>query len=243
MLDDLKETGRGLARVDATLKSYLGNPLTGLVYAASLAIGAISILAMYESPLSPLPVPSLPKPPVGRFPPENPVWPPVSKNPVKLKHAAGGIPYAVASSPHAIYSLAPQGSISDHKMVAAASEENSWLSSQNLVSSSYAPVAGSVQQTVPMTPHSRRNDAHVAQLQSYISQMSKIPVIRSKSVSENASVTTAASASNAVSSGSSPVASNESVAASSVHQNHQPVAAAPASSSSSSSSSSVSSHA
>lgn len=70
--------------MDATLKSVLGNPLTGAVYAASLAIGVITLLAFYESPISPLPVPSLPKPPVGRFPPEHPIWPPISKQAVKM---------------------------------------------------------------------------------------------------------------------------------------------------------------
>ena len=223
MTDDLKETGRGLARVDATLKSYLGNPLTGLVYAASLAIGAISILAMYESPLSPLPVPSLPKPPVGRFPPENPVWPPVPKSPVRLKQAAGGIPYAVASSPHAIYSLAPQGSIPDHKMMAAASEDNSWLNAQNLVAS-YASQPAAQQPSTPLSSPSqgRRNDVHAAQLQSYITHMSKVPVIRSKSASETNGVN---STSPAVSSESQPVAASV---------NHQSTSSSPVSSSSSS---------
>jgi len=83
MLKD-ETTTKSLARIDASLKSVLGNPLTGLVYAASLAVGVVTLLAFYESPLSPLPVPSLPKPPVGRFPPEHPSWPPVARNPVKV---------------------------------------------------------------------------------------------------------------------------------------------------------------
>ena len=41
-----------------------------------MAVGAIVMLAFYESPLSPLRVPPLPDPPIGRFPPENPIWPP-----------------------------------------------------------------------------------------------------------------------------------------------------------------------
>lgn len=85
--------------MDASLKSVLGNPLTGLVYAASLAVGVITLLAFYESPISPLPVPSLPKPPVGRFPPEHSVWPPVSKHPVK----AG--PQYAASNQHMQFTL------------------------------------------------------------------------------------------------------------------------------------------
>lgn len=86
--------------MDASLKSVLGNPLTGLVYAASLAVGVITLLAFYESPISPLPVPSLPKPPVGRFPPEHAVWPPISKHPVK----ANGPQYA-ASTQHLQFAL------------------------------------------------------------------------------------------------------------------------------------------
>jgi len=184
--DEVKEQGRSLARIDATLKSYLGNPLTGLVYAASLAIGAISILAMYESPLSPLPVPSLPKPPVGRFPPENPVWPPVPKAPVKVKSAAPSFSYA-ASAVNPIYAVAPGGVIPDHKAISAAVEENNWLGAQNLVSSysSNGPIG--------IAPP-RRNDVHAAQLQSYISHMSKIPVIRPKSVTESSPVTSSTSA-------------------------------------------------
>jgi len=86
LLSMFKEEARGLARLDASLKSVLGNPLTGVVYAASLAIGVITLLAFYESPISPLPVPALPKPPVGRFPPEHSVWPPISKQAQKLQH-------------------------------------------------------------------------------------------------------------------------------------------------------------
>lgn len=52
--------------------------MTVLAYAGSLAVGAIVMLAFYESPISPLPVPPLPDPPVGRFPPEHPIWPPPS---------------------------------------------------------------------------------------------------------------------------------------------------------------------
>lgn len=41
-------------------------------YVASALLGAVALLAFYESPISPLPVPPLPEPPVGRFPPEMP---------------------------------------------------------------------------------------------------------------------------------------------------------------------------
>lgn len=115
--------------VDATLKSYLGNPLTGIVYAASLAIGAISLLAMYESPLSPLPVPSLPKPPVGRFPPEHPVWPPVPKHPVKLRQHPS-LPSYAASNLNPVYEVAPQFA---QKQQLVSYETDNWLSPQNLV--------------------------------------------------------------------------------------------------------------
>lgn len=179
-----------MARIDATLKSYLGNPLTGLVYAASLAIGAISILAMYESPLSPLPVPSLPKPPVGRFPPEHASWPPMPKNPMKLK--SGGLPYA-ASHVNPVYAMAP--AYPDQKNTI---EESNWLGAQNMVSS----YAG------PMSPPRRSDHAHAAQLHSYITHMQKLPVIRSKSTPElTASSTTASPAPHAL-----PPISSESAA-------------------------------
>lgn len=116
--------------VDATLKQLLGNPLTGIVYAASLAIGAISLLAMYESPLSPLPVPSLPKPPVGRFPPEHPVWPPVSKHPVKLRQHPQSVQYA-ASNMNPVYELAPQ--FVGKQQLVAYEDSNNWMSPQNMM--------------------------------------------------------------------------------------------------------------
>ena len=176
-----------MARIDATLKSYLGNPLTGLVYAASLAIGAISILAMYESPLSPLPVPSLPKPPVGRFPPEHPSWPPIPKHAVKMKAGAG--PYA-ASQVNPVYALAP---FQDQK---AAVDESNWFAAQNMVS----------QYAGQMSPPRRNDHVHAAQLQSYITHMSKLPVIRSKSGAEfvAASSTTASPHNAAVASAAAP---------------------------------------
>jgi hypothetical protein len=93
-------TSRGLARLDASLKSVLGNSVTGLVYAASLAVGVITLLAFYESPISPLPVPSLPKPPVGRFPPEHAVWPPISKHPVKVGPGPAYAGAGAASNQH-----------------------------------------------------------------------------------------------------------------------------------------------
>lgn len=41
-------------------------------YVASALLGAVALMAFYESPISPLPVPPLPEPPIGRFPPEMP---------------------------------------------------------------------------------------------------------------------------------------------------------------------------
>ncbi|XP_074593041.1 uncharacterized protein LOC141848838 [Brevipalpus obovatus] len=82
-----------LARTFSSLRGALGSPMTALMYAGSLAVGAIVMLAFYESPISPLPVPPLPDPPVGRFPPEHPIWPPPS-------HSAGDGPVVAASSTH-----------------------------------------------------------------------------------------------------------------------------------------------
>lgn len=123
------------------MKSYLGNPLTGIVYAASLAIGAISLLAMYESPLSPLPVPSLPKPPVGRFPPEHPVWPPVPKHPVKLRQHSSlpSLPSYAASNLNPVYEVAPQFA---QKQQLVSYETDNWLSPQNLVQAYGAQASG-----------------------------------------------------------------------------------------------------
>lgn len=140
---------------------------------------------MYESPLSPLPVPSLPKPPVGRFPPEHAVWPPIPKSPIKMKSA--GLPFA-ASASNPVYATAPQ------KFLQGAFEDsnNNWLTPQNLVQNYQSPLQVAPQNQIPgksnvgslVTPliGSRRQDqVQAAHLQTYINQMSKIPSIRAKS--------------------------------------------------------------
>lgn len=94
---------------------------------------------MYESPLSPLPVPSLPKPPVGRFPPEHPVWPPVSKHPVKLRqHQQGPQMQYAASNMNPVFEMAPQFANIGKQQLVSYEESNNWLSPQNLVPS-YGP--------------------------------------------------------------------------------------------------------
>lgn len=53
-------------------------------YVASAVLGAVALMAFYESPISPLPVPALPEPPVGRFPPEMPVISPNLQVPFRM---------------------------------------------------------------------------------------------------------------------------------------------------------------
>jgi len=69
---------------ESSLRSVIKSPLTSAVYALSMLVGVVAMLAFYESPVSPMPVPPLPDPPVGRFPPEHPIWPPPSKDAVKM---------------------------------------------------------------------------------------------------------------------------------------------------------------
>lgn len=49
-----------------------------------------------------MPVPPLPDPPVGRFPPEHPIWPPPPKDPVKMsdKKRVGGVNTFVVPNSH-----------------------------------------------------------------------------------------------------------------------------------------------
>jgi len=47
-------------------------------------LGAVALMAFYESPISPLPVPALPEPPVGRFPPEMPSLSPNTQVPFRM---------------------------------------------------------------------------------------------------------------------------------------------------------------
>ncbi|XP_053202410.1 uncharacterized protein LOC128387252 [Panonychus citri] len=75
-----KARGVDLGRTFSSLRGSISTPFTALMYMGSLAVGAIVMLAFYESPISPLPVPPLPDPPVGRFPPEHPIWPPPGRS-------------------------------------------------------------------------------------------------------------------------------------------------------------------
>jgi len=101
-------TQNALSRVDASLKSTLGSPLTGLVYAASVAAGVVTGLAFYDSPnlLSNL----LPKAPqVGRYPPGHPIWATLSQHLQKVNQANinnNGAAYATsASHPNPVYTM------------------------------------------------------------------------------------------------------------------------------------------
>lgn len=66
-------TDSGLARtLGASMRSIMKSKYSVPAYVASALLGAVALMAFYESPISPLPVPALPNPPVGRFPPEMP---------------------------------------------------------------------------------------------------------------------------------------------------------------------------
>lgn len=54
------------------MRSIMKSKYSVPAYVASALLGAVALMAFYESPISPLPVPPLPEPPVGRFPPEMP---------------------------------------------------------------------------------------------------------------------------------------------------------------------------
>lgn len=54
------------------MRSIIKSKYSVPAYLASAVLGAVALMAFYESPISPLPVPPLPEPPVGRFPPEMP---------------------------------------------------------------------------------------------------------------------------------------------------------------------------
>lgn len=58
------------------MRSIMKSKYSVPAYVASALLGAVALMAFYESPISPLPVPPLPEPPVGRFPPELPSLPP-----------------------------------------------------------------------------------------------------------------------------------------------------------------------
>lgn len=57
------------------MRSIMKSKYSVPAYVASALLGAVALMAFYESPISPLPVPPLPEPPVGRFPPEMPNLP------------------------------------------------------------------------------------------------------------------------------------------------------------------------
>ena len=54
------------------MRSIMKSKYSVPAYVASALLGAVALMAFYESPISPLPVPALPESPVGRFPPEMP---------------------------------------------------------------------------------------------------------------------------------------------------------------------------
>lgn len=57
------------------MRSIMKSKYSVPAYVASALLGAVALMAFYESPTSPLPVPPLPNPPIGRFPPEMPNLP------------------------------------------------------------------------------------------------------------------------------------------------------------------------
>ncbi|OTF74265.1 hypothetical protein BLA29_008387, partial [Euroglyphus maynei] len=83
--------------LEASVRSLFDKPMTSAVTAISMVIGAVALLAFYESPISPLPVPPLPDPPVGRFPPEHPIWPPPNRGNQYMSYQPkrASIPYPV----------------------------------------------------------------------------------------------------------------------------------------------------
>ncbi|KAH9418423.1 hypothetical protein DERP_011285 [Dermatophagoides pteronyssinus] len=83
--------------LEASVRGLFDKPMTSAVAAISMVIGAVAILAFYESPISPLPVPPLPDPPVGRFPPEHPIWPPPNRGNQQMSYQPkrASIPYPV----------------------------------------------------------------------------------------------------------------------------------------------------
>ncbi|KAG9509120.1 hypothetical protein GZH46_02370, partial [Fragariocoptes setiger] len=69
-------TNNDLTRsISASVRSIFKSKFSVPAYVASALLGAVALMAFYESPISPLPVPPLPEPPVGRFPPEMPIIP------------------------------------------------------------------------------------------------------------------------------------------------------------------------
>ncbi|KAI1307220.1 hypothetical protein HDE_00823 [Halotydeus destructor] len=188
----VESTANGLSRVDASLRSALGAPLTGLVYAASLAVGVVTLLAFYESPLSPLPVPSLPKPPVGRFPPEHPIWPPISKHPVKMNGGDYGaashlqqafvLPNIQGKNPFAGYDKA--GSLSNYANqaygVVNGIEHNNYGNNNQ-----FQGAASNVYSTIVSPPNGKRVNHNI---QALANNQPQAPIFQRKSEVPSASI-------------------------------------------------------
>lgn len=75
------------------MRSIMKSKYSVPAYVASALLGAVALMAFYESPISPLPVPALPGPPVGRFPPEMPNLPVGTQVPFRGGNQQGGGQY------------------------------------------------------------------------------------------------------------------------------------------------------
>lgn len=71
------------------MRSIMKSKYSVPAYVASALLGAVALMAFYESPISPLPVPALPEPPVGRFPPEMPNLPVGTQVPFRGNQQSG----------------------------------------------------------------------------------------------------------------------------------------------------------
>lgn len=72
-----------IAALGASMRSMIKGKYSVPAYVASALLGAVALMAFYESPISPLPVPPLPEAPAGRFPPEMPNLPPGTQVPFR----------------------------------------------------------------------------------------------------------------------------------------------------------------
>lgn len=68
------------------MRSMMKSKYSVPAYVASALLGAVALMAFYESPISPLPVPPLPEAPAGRFPPEMPNLPPGTQVPFRYNY-------------------------------------------------------------------------------------------------------------------------------------------------------------
>ena len=80
------------------MRSIMKSKYSVPAYVASALLGAVALMAFYESPISPLPVPALPEPPVGRFPPEMPNISPNTQVPFRTDANFGPQPNGVYSN-------------------------------------------------------------------------------------------------------------------------------------------------